>query len=132
MCDRIKEEIILIRKYYPNLEHDNERRWVIIHDYLLPKDMHWNKNAIDVCFFIPNGYPGTNPYGFYVPSDLRYGDQPPNNYNPSPDNKPPFSGNWSLISWMPADKWNPAAEIQKGSNLLNFVRSFYSRFKDGR
>ncbi len=132
MGNRIDEEITLLRKYYPNLEHDENRRWVIIHDYPLPEDIPWNKKAIDVCFFIPNGYPGANPYGIYVPADLRYGDQPPNNYKPSPENKPPFSGNWGLISWTPVDKWNPSAEIQKGSNLLNYVLSFNDRFKEGR
>lgn len=131
MGDRIDEELNLLRMYYANLEHNEERRWVLIHDYPLPVDMPWNKKAIDVCFFIPNGYPGTSPYGIYV-TDLRYDNHPPDNYNPSPENKPPFPGNWGLISWTPADQWKPTADIRKGSNLLNFVRSFKDRFEEGR
>lgn len=132
MVDRIWEEITLIKKYYNNLEHDESRRWIIIHDYFLPKNMQWNKNVIDVCFIIPNGYPGTSPYGIYVSSDLRYDEEVPNNINPNLKDKPPFPGNWVLLSWTPTDRWNPNAEIQKGSNMLNFVRSFYDRFKSGR
>ncbi len=132
MDERIKKEIALLKKYYKDLELDENGKWVIIRNYSLPKNMKWNKEVIDLCFVIPIGYPGANPYGIYVPLELKYGEQQPNNINPNIKEKPPFPGNWVLLSWTPVEKWNYKSEITKGSNLLNFVQSFCYRFKDGR
>lgn len=133
MKDRIEEELKLLRKYYPKLEIDKEKKWILIHKYQLPKDKSWNKNIIDVCFTIPQGYPGTNPYGIYIPDDLLYNNQSLDNFKQSPSNKPPFPGNWGILSWSPDNgQWKPTDNIITGSNLLNFVRSFSDRFKEGK
>lgn len=132
MDDRISEEIQLLKKYYPDLEYDVNNNCIKIPNYSIPKDMSWNMESVDICFFIPIGYPGSPPYGFFVSEGLNFNNQPLNNTNINPSIKPQFAGNWILVSWSHDNNWRPNADIRKGSNLLNFVRTFADRFKDGR
>lgn len=132
MEKRIEEEIALLRKYYPDLEVDESKRWILLHNYVLPKNMEWNKEVIDICIEIKPGYPGTPPYGIYVPADIRYNGQELLNWLAKANNKPSFIGEWAMISWSPKDKWMPGSDIVKGSNMLNFILSFADRFKEGQ
>lgn len=131
MTDRVNKELETLKKYFPSLVINETNNWGLIIDYNLPKDIEWVPAIVQVCFNIPIGYPGAAPYGIYVPSSIRFKNEVPNNFNLSPKNKPPFEGEWGILSWQ-LDPWKPAAEISMGSNLLNFVQSFYNRFLEGK
>ena len=128
MTGRIQQEVQLLLKEYADLEYMEESRWVYIPSYPLPKDI-WNRQETELCFQIPEGYPGQPPYGFYVPDGLmmKATDRPPNNYGPA---QTPFPGAWGKFSWAP-ENWRPSVDVASGSNLLNFVRSFMDRFLEG-
>lgn len=130
MSERISKEIEMLQKFY---EVDFLDNWILTRSYPLPKNMNWNFTKIDVCAQIPANYPAQAPYGIYVPSELRIGNQTPaSNYQEVANNKPPFEGSWGLISWSIDGPWIPNQEIRKGANLLNFINSFKERFKMGR
>lgn len=132
MDDRIKNELALLRKCYSEkLLYLEEGQWVLIEGYPVPPNLRWNRQETSICFQIPAGYPGTPPYGFYVPSGIQYEDSLPNNYKEPADNRPPFPGEWGLFSWS-EEGWRPGAEVETGSNLLNYVRTFKERFLEGR
>ena len=130
MSERILQEIEILKKFYSSIEFNDDKNWALIPSYRLPTGYGWGPEIIPVCLMIPNGYPGTNPYGIYVPSDIKVNGQVPGNFNSSPGNLPPFKGSWGILSWT-LDPWKPSADIQQGSNLLNFVQSFYRRFQEG-
>ncbi len=131
--ERIDQELDLLRKYYPELKVDSEKKWVWLPGYVLPTGMKWNKTSMDICIEIKVGYPGTLPYGIYVPNDLRFDGNEPLNWQATAANMPSFAGDWAMISWTPEDgHWIPSSDIVKGSNLLNFVKTFADRFKEGR
>lgn len=133
MTDRIKEEIELIRKSYELDFHSvGNNHWLKIKEYILPIDMGWNNEVIDICILIPQNYPASAPYGIYVPSDLRINSQlPASNYQEIAGNQPPFEGSWGLISWSVDGSWLPKANIIEGANLLNVIHSYSDRFKMG-
>lgn len=129
---RIQQELDLLRKFYPDLEFIEQGLWVRILNFPLPQDKPWNRKTTDVAFQIPIAYPGTPPYGIYVPSGLTYDGAPPQNYQDRANQQPPFSGQWGIFSWSPADgQWKTSSDMLTGSNLLNFVRSFADRFREG-
>ena len=70
MEERIQQELALLRQRYPNLEYQEQGQWVRIPDHRLPPG--WDRLATDVAFQIPVGYPGTPPYGIYVPVGLTF------------------------------------------------------------
>lgn len=130
MADRIDEELMLLRTRFPDIEYVPEGRWVRIPTYHLPGD--WSRAATEVAFQIQAGHPGAPPYGIYVPASLLFRDARPNNYTEPANNHPPFPGTWGVFSWQPDDgQWRPAAELTKGSNLLNWVLGFAARFREG-
>lgn len=131
MQERVEEELALIRQQFPDTEHYEEGHWVRIPSYPLPEG--WNRPSTEVAFQIPIGYPGTPPYGIYVPAELQFQGTRPDNYTEPASNQPPFSGTWGIFSWVPANgQWRPTAELRKGSNLLNWVLGFAERFKEGK
>lgn len=132
MDERIDAEFELIRKYYPTLVVSNCKRWGLIDKFVLPSGIPWNKEHIPICCNIPNGYPGTAPYGIYIPADLQCDNKEPQSFTKIANNKPPFEGVWGMLSWTPdTEVWKPTADILKGSNLLNFIKTFNDRFKEG-
>lgn len=128
VSERIQDEVNLIKSRYPASEFKGNG-WVLIPRYPLPEG--WSQKEISLCFQIPVAYPGTAPYGIYVPSDLKFNNQAPDNFQAQVQNVPPFDGTWGMLSWSP-ETWFPAAEINKGSNLFNLVVSFHDRFKSGK
>lgn len=126
--NRIQREIEILRRSYPQVEYVSNGQWIRIRKYPLPTG--WNRDHIDVAFQIPTAYPGTKPYGIYVPAGLKYKGNPPKNYVEPAKTKPPFEGAWGVLSWQPKD-WNPKADVTAGSNLWAWARSFYERFKEG-
>lgn len=131
MNERIKEELNLLSRNY-SVEYNDSGQWVKISNYTIPEGNGWNRQTTDVCFQIPPGYPGTPPYGFYVSGGILCDGNTPNSYQEPAQNSPAFQGTWGFFSWQQDSSWLPKANLQAGSNLLNFVRTFRDRFAEGR
>jgi len=130
MEERIKKELELLRKRYPDLAYKEEGGWIRIPLYPLPEG--WNRPSTDVAFQIPVAFPGTPPYGIYVPLGILFHEARPNNYAEPASTQPPFPGPWGIFSWTPRDgQWRPTADPIAGSNLLNWVMGFADRFREG-
>lgn len=124
MRDRIAAEITLLQEKYPLLSHGPDLQWILIPDYLLPRD-RYNRDRCRVLFAIVTGYPNTAPDNFFVDRDLSFktiaGPIPAFNANNQSSSGPaPIPGDWGWFSWHP-QAWRPAAEITKGDNLLTFM-----------
>lgn len=130
MQERIKAELALIQQRFPDTAYREAGCWVRVPSYPLPDG--WNRLVTDVAFQISGGHPAAPPYGFYVPSGIQFQGTTPSNYTEPADNQPPFGGTWGLFSWAPSDgEWKPTTDVQKGSNLLHWVRGFAERFREG-
>lgn len=129
MEERVSQELGLLEGHYAEVNYEADGRWVLVS----PVDTTpgWSRESIPVAFQIPPGYPGTPPYGFFVPAGLVFNGQEPRNFKASPPKKPPFDGQWSMFSWAHDNSWRAAADLVAGTNLLNWVRSFRDRFKEG-
>ncbi len=125
MHERVRQEIELLKRQFPDLRHGDQLDWVLIPELVLPAG-RFNKASTKVLFRIPVGYPQTGPDDFFVDGDLRLkdGTNPPA-FNPgsqSSSGPAPVEGNWGWFSWHPQG-WRPAATIEGGDNLLGFVRT---------
>jgi hypothetical protein len=129
MEERVNQELELLRKRYL-IDHRPDGNWVRVISFPLP--LGWNREATDVAFQIPVGYPGTPPYGIYVPAGLTFNGQPPDNYKEPAPTQPPFGEVWGILSWQPETPWRATAEMVSGSNLMNWVQGFGDRFREGR
>jgi hypothetical protein len=130
MQPRIEQELALLRQRYPDLDYRADGQWIRIPGYPLPEG--WSHPAVDVAFQIPVGFPGTPPYGIYVPAGLMFNGARPNNYTEPASAQPPFGGAWGILSWAPSDgQWRATVDLVTGSNLFNWVRGFSDRFKEG-
>lgn len=131
MEERVQQELALLRRRWPDLEYKAEGRWVRIPGYVLPEG--WSRSSTDVALQIPPGYPGTPPYGIYVPAGLTFRGERPNNYTEPASTQPPLGGTWGIFSWTPVEgQWRATADLVTGSNLLNWVTGFTDRFREGR
>ena len=129
MRERIQRELDLLKTRFAFEDH-LDGQWVRIMEYPLPSG--WNLGSTQLAFQIPVQYPGSPPYGIYVPVGLRFNSQIPNNYSEPAPTQPPFGGTWGIFSWTTEDGlWYPSADINKGSNLLNWVLGFQGRFREG-
>lgn len=132
MSERIKKELELLQRYYPQAEwHEHgESGWLRIQNFHIHA-AHWSRDIVTVCFQVPlAGYPGAAPYAFYVEGGLRLKgtDTRPQSYEePSAT---PFPGTWGRLSWQQDGTWRPTTDLTSGSNLANFVQSFQDRFKE--
>ena len=129
MNARIELEIELLRSLYSDLEINGQ--WIRIPEYKVPQDKPWNRKIMEICIEIPAEYPGGQPYGIYVPAGIQCNGSKPNNYVEPSQKKPPFIGEWGVMSWSPDGPWKPTSDIHKGPNLMNFVQSFAKRFNEG-
>lgn len=122
---RVTEELSVIRKRFPDLEHGDQFDWVVVPVFPLPQG-RFNKSATKLLFRIPPGYPQTGPDNFFVDGDLRLasGQMPPafNSGSNSSSGAAPIKGEWGWFSWHPQG-WRPAANISAGDNLEGFIRS---------
>ncbi len=85
-----------------------------------------------MAFPIPVGYPGTPPYGIYVPAGILFNSMRPKDYTEPAPSQPPFGGTWGIFSWTLGDgQWRPAADAASGPNLVNWVLGFGVRFREG-
>lgn len=131
MQERIEAELALLRGRYPDLEYRPEGHWVKIPRYPLPAG--WSGSETDVAFQIPVGFPGTPPYGIYVPGGITFNGTRPDNYTEPAPSQPPISGSWGIFSWTPDDgAWRATTDPTTGSNLLNWVIGFAQRFREGK
>lgn len=129
MNERVEHELEMVRACYPELEFRESGLWVRIPSYPIPTHI-WIGDEVEVAFQIPEQLPGQPPYGFYVHPDLRLrpdGDVPQNYTCPA---ETPWGGDWGKFSWQ-LNPWVPASDPAAGSNMLNFVRSFADRFRQG-
>src|SRR6266566_596835 len=126
MTTRIEQELVRLRTRYPDLEYREHGQWVRLPTYRLPAG--WSLETADVVFQIPVGFPGTPPYGIYVPNGLRFNGQAPG--TPA-SNQPPYAGGWLLLSWTPDEgQWRVTTDPSTGANLLNWVVGFGQRFRE--
>jgi hypothetical protein len=123
------QELALLRQRYTDVEYRTDGQWVRVGAYALPEG--WNRDTTDVAFQIPPAYPGTPPYGIYVPTGLMFNGSRPNNYNEPAGTQPPFGGSWGVFSWSHTEQWRATADLVTGANLLNWVMSFADRFREG-
>ena len=129
---RLDEEHRLIATVFPRVVRSGD--WFLIPDDARTKRYGWTPDPFPVAFHAQPRHPGQVPYGIYVPSSAQIGGQTPNNFTSNAENRPPFAGQWGVLSWQgDADDipWVPAQQIREGANLLNFVITFEDRFKQG-
>lgn len=127
-AERIEAELVFLRSVFPTLRV--EGNWILLPGFPLPGG--WSRPSIDVAFLVPDGFPGAPPYGIYVPSSLRFGGNPPQNFAERADTQPPFGGDWGILSWSVEDgDWVPGATVEKGANLLHWARGIGKRFAEG-
>jgi len=125
---RIEAELTLLGRQYTKVDFVEQGRWVMIAPVLI--GVGWSMKEVPIAFQIPPGFPGTPPYGFYVPAGLTYNGHQPQSFQPQASGVP-FSGAWSMFSWGHESGWRATADVVTGSNLFNWARSFALRFAEG-
>ena len=128
--ERIEQELALLRQRYPDLEYHAEGQWVRLPAYPLPSG--WNRPSTPVTFQIPVGYPGTPPYGFYVPAGLTFEGAVPNDYREPAPSQPPFGGTSGIFSWTQDEGWRVTTDLTSSFTLINWVMGFAQRFRQGK
>jgi len=124
--DRLIQELGYLHGRFKNTVRQD--MWFLVKDFHLPDG--WSAPKTDIAFRIQPGYPVTPPYGFYVPTGIRFNGQIPTNYQDVMAEQPPFEGQWGMFSWAP-EVWQASDNIGKGYNLLNWVLSFAVRLNQG-
>lgn len=130
MIERIRGEFEFVKQTYPTATLTESARWIQIRDWSVNPTM-WSHTSVTVGFRIPEKYPGEQPYGFYVlPLEFRLATgNPPAAAQAASDT--PDGVSWLKFSWGPEEgQWRPAAEIHKGSNLINIINSIRARLND--
>lgn len=127
MQERIELEMAILCNRFPNARLEN--RWVYVPTYALPSG--WSAPVIDTAFYIRDGYPGTGPYGIYVPTGLVFNNEKPNNFTDPAPTQPPFGGSWAVFSWE-SEQWFAKSDPAAGHNLLTWVQGFAKRFAEGK
>lgn len=126
---RLDDELVLLRSTFPATERSGP--WFLIPDYPVPAEWGWTPRPLRVAFHAQPQHPGQQPYGIYAPTDVRVRGNGPGNCAAA-SNRPPFPGEWSVLSWSPqSTEWRPKADVRAGSNLLTFALSFRDRFAEG-
>lgn len=126
MTERQEQEIELLKSVYPTLttQQEGDDVWVRLDAFDVPSG--WSSTAVDVAFKIPSS-PGQGPYGFWVTPDLKR-EGPNTNY--TYPTATPWGDEWGQFSWQ-ATEWVPHVELEKGPNMLTYVRSFRERLEEG-
>lgn len=128
MTPRIRQELELVRQYYPDAEFRADG-WIRLPAFEIKSD-EWSKKSEDFCFKVPPGFPVQPLYGFYIRGGLEHKNKRPVlNYELSKDT--PFDGVWGKFSWSIDRAWLRRAGKGTGNNLLSFIRSFNERLKEG-
>lgn len=128
MRERLAQELELLKKHFPVVQYI-EDGWFKIPNY--PLQPGWNRENTDVAFWARAEYPGTPPYGIYVPIGIQYDEKVPTNYSEPGNPLPAFGGQWGIFSWAVDSGWRPTADLVSGSNLTNWARGIAERFQEG-
>jgi hypothetical protein len=132
--ERIRQELELLRKHYPRVDHAEQggEDWFRIHDYPIPQTHAWGQDRLVVAFKVGAAHPGPAPYGFFVPSGLRFKGAVPGSYTDRAEPQPPFPETvWGHFSWQQVDgQWRATGDLVNGSNLLNYAQTFADRFRE--
>lgn len=128
MNERMNVELALLRRHYTKVDQlaANGMYWFMVQ--MLKTPDKWSPAEIAVVFSVTEGYPGVQPYGFFVPNALTLNGKPPSEH-PTP-HPPPFEGSWRFLSWQP-EGWLATADVHSGSNLWSWVRTFMHRLREG-
>jgi len=131
---RIEQELALLRRHYPDIEHLEHagEDWFHLPRYAFPSGWRLYLDPIEfapVAFRVGAGYPTTEPYAFCAPVGINYLGATPGNSGAA--SAVPFGGTWQQFSWAPDASWAPTHHVHTGSNLLAWVRSFACRLKEG-
>src|SRR2546426_904573 len=114
MHERVRQEIELLGKQFPELRHGDQLDWVLIPELVLPVG-RFNKASKKVFFKTPAGYPKPGREIFFVDSVLRLkngANAPAFNLGSQSSSGPaPIEGQWGWFSWHPQN-WRPAATIE--------------------
>jgi hypothetical protein len=126
---RLEEEYNLLLKRFPKAQYHADGRWFLVPDYPLPEG--WGLDTITLVFQLPDGYPQTLPYGFYVPSGLRFRGNLPGNFTDLAGAVPPVgTGSWGFFSGNP-ETWAPSTTVSEGSNVVAWIHAIGERLKEG-
>ena len=128
MNKRMNDELALLRQHYAKVDYlaANAMHWFMVQ--MLKTPDKWSPVEIPGVFAVTEGYPGAQPYGFFVPDALNLNGKPPSEHQaPHP---PPFEGKWRFLSWQP-EGWHATADVSSGSNLWGWVRTFMHRLREG-
>ncbi len=127
MYERVKQEIELLKRKYPDIVHGEQLNWVLIPRFALPTGL-FSKPVSKLLFTLPAGYPNTGIDNFFVDADLRLsnGSTAPgfNHGANSSSGTAPIDGDWGWFSWHPHE-WRPAVTIEGGDNLGSFLHSVH-------
>jgi len=127
VADRIEEELALLRSAYPDLEWRPDAFSIRIPKYPVPPGL-WRETFVEVACRVPPTV-GEQPYAFYVRPGVAATDgRAVTNYTYPVTTC--FGEDWGQFSWAP-EVWAPHVVITRGSNMLNFVRSFADRLREG-
>ncbi len=127
--DRLDEELLVLRSVFPRASRDGS--WFLIPDYPMRESWGWTPNPMPVAFHAQPNHPGQQPYGIYVPTDALVRGNVPGN-RAGAGNRPPFAGDWSILSWSPqGGEWRPKGIVREGANLLTYALGFRDRFAEG-
>ena len=126
---RVSRELELVRGFYPEVQYLEDGRWVRLPRYQIPEGV-WAIDEVEVCFQVPDSYPGQSPYAFYVQPSLRLIDgSVPDNFEITCATA--FAGSWGKFSWI-MELWQPTTDPEQGSNLIDFIRSCGYRLREGK
>jgi hypothetical protein len=126
---RLEEEYRLLLQRCPEAQYQSEGRWFLVPDFALPEG--WSQRKITLVFQLPEAYPTSPPYGFYVPSGLRFNGNLPGNFTDPAAAAPPIgTGPWAFFSGNP-DTWTPSASAAEGANVVIWLTAIGERFKEG-
>jgi len=124
--NRISSELHHLQGHFQDVKQQDN--WFLIPEYPFPEG--WSLRKANIAFRVLPGYPATPPYGFFVPTGLRFNGALPSNYQDGVADVPPFAGQWGMFSWAPVE-WKSSDSVVAGHNLLNFALSFAVRFQQG-
>lgn len=128
MNERIAQEVSLLLAAYPDMEWRPHDFWARIPKYPVPLSI-WTLHSAEIAFQVPTQLPGQAPYGFWVrPGLVLSSGGAINNY--SYPVLTPFGSGWGQFSWAP-EVWRPGPTAREGTNMLDFVRSFADRLREG-